>query len=145
MASKTQFEVLGFGLGLKSQVLGRGLEASSPQKCPVLSSKTVLFFDWLKMGQSHEQCCFVLEHAGELAEKNFWRPTFEKKLQICGRRPLFFFENTYVMCPWSLASNIPVLGLKRVCPWLQYKYHTGIPLNCDTCPHFLRGKSRAFF
>ena len=27
----------------------------------------------------------------------------------------------------------------------QYKYHTVILLNCDVCPHFLRGKSRAGF
>ena len=27
----------------------------------------------------------------------------------------------------------------------QYKYHTVILLNCDVCPHFLRGKSRDRF
>ena len=27
----------------------------------------------------------------------------------------------------------------------QYKYHTVVLLNCDVCPHFLRGKSRAGF
>ena len=27
----------------------------------------------------------------------------------------------------------------------QYKYHIVISLNCDVCPYFLRGKSRAGF
>ena len=27
----------------------------------------------------------------------------------------------------------------------RYKYHTVTSLNCDVCPHFLRGKSRAGF
>ena len=40
-SSRTHFEVL--GLGLEGQVLGRGLEASSPQKlaCPRLEDSTI--------------------------------------------------------------------------------------------------------
>ena len=47
-SSRTHFEVLGLGLGLKPRVLGLGLEASSPQKLPVLGSRTALFFEQLK-------------------------------------------------------------------------------------------------
>ena len=28
----------------------------------------------------------------------------------------FFLESTCALCPWSLASSIPVLGLESVCP-----------------------------
>ena len=52
------------GHNLKSFTLN-----TSPRKCPVLSLRTALFYDMLKTGQGHEQCCFVLEHARELAKK----------------------------------------------------------------------------
>ena len=29
---------------------------------------------------------------------------------------MFFFGKPLRLCPWSLASSIPVLGLERVCP-----------------------------
>ena len=35
--------------------------------------------------------------------------------------------------------------LKSLLAIAQYKYHSVISLNCDVCPHFLRGKSRAGF
>ena len=44
MSSRTHFEVV----GLEGQVLGLGLEASSPRKLPVLGSRTALFFEQLK-------------------------------------------------------------------------------------------------
>ena len=73
------------GHNLKSFALN-----TSPRKCPVLSLRTALFYDMLKTGQGHEQCCFVLEHARELAKKKkFWRLKFVEKLRICGRRPFF--------------------------------------------------------
>ena len=42
-SSRTHFEVLGLGLGLEGQVLGLGLETSSPQKlaCPRLEDSTI--------------------------------------------------------------------------------------------------------
>ena len=42
-SSRTHFEVLGLGLGLEGQVLGLGLEASSPRKlaCPRLEDSTI--------------------------------------------------------------------------------------------------------
>ena len=39
-----------------------------------------------------------------LPEKKFWRPFF------------FLLGEHLRLCPWSLASNNPVLGLERVCP-----------------------------
>ena len=54
----THFEVL--GLGLEGQFLGLdlGLKASSPQKLPCLSSRTALFFEWLKFCRSAEKKIF---------------------------------------------------------------------------------------
>ena len=49
MASRTHFEVLGLGLGFEGQVLGLGLEASSPQKLPYPRLETALFFEQLKL------------------------------------------------------------------------------------------------
>ena len=44
-SSRTDFEVLGLGLGLEGQVLGLGLEASSPRKlaCPRLEDSTIFW------------------------------------------------------------------------------------------------------
>ena len=63
-SSRTHFEVL--GLGLEGQVLGLGLEASSPQKlpCPRLEDST--FFELLKFCRSPEKNFrkrFLLENA----------------------------------------------------------------------------------
>ena len=49
------------GHNLKSLALAS--KPVSPQKCPVLSSKTALFFDLLKVGQGHDQFCFVLKNS----------------------------------------------------------------------------------
>ena len=102
--------------------------------CPRFEDSTIL--ELLKMGQGHEQCCFVLEHARELAKKQILRLNFEENLRICGRRPffldrlrfaenlrIFFLENTFALSHWFLASNIPVFGLEIglsnvcLCPW----------------------------
>ena len=112
-SSRTHFEVL--GLGLEGQVLGFGLEASSPRKCPVHGSRTALFFELLKF-------CVALEK-------------FFGKRFFCGDRlknfceDLFFLESTCACVlgswPWpraflSLASRVSllgkaVLGLKFFC------------------------------
>ena len=107
-SSRTHFEVL--GLGLEGQVLGLGLEASSPRKlaCPRLEDSTIFWI--VKILWS--------------AWKIFWK-TF-----VCGDRlknfceDLFFFFGEHLrLCPWpwpraflSLASSIPVFGLESVCP-----------------------------
>ena len=107
-SSRTHFEVL----GLEGQVLG--LEASSPQKlpCPRLEDST--FFELLKFCRLPEK---------KILEGVFYWRTPEKTFEdFFLRSPekffedLFFFGEHLRLCPWSLASSIPVLGLKRVCP-----------------------------
>ena len=98
--------------GVLEDVLGPGrvLEDtfSSPwpqvlENCLVFGSRTALFFEWLKFCRS--------------AEKRFSRPFF---LEIDGKKFLrpFFLGKYLHLCPWSLASSIPVLGLGFfLCPW----------------------------
>ena len=91
-SSRTYFEVLGRASKVKSLTL-----ASKPEvleNCPVLRSRTALFFEWLKFCRSPEK-------------------TFED---------LFFLENTCVgvLRPWlraflSLASRR--VCLLKSCPW----------------------------
>ena len=98
-SSRTHFEVLGLGLGLEGQVLGLGLEASSPRKlaCPRLEDSTILNF---------------------LENVFLWRPFFfffffwrspEKLLW----RPFFFFFRRAL----ALVSLVLGLGLEHSCPW----------------------------
>ena len=74
---------------------------------PVLGTKTALSFELLKF-------CGALE--------NF----FEKRFLVIAWKifvkTFFFFAEHLCLCPWSLASSIPVLGLESVCsrkgcPW----------------------------
>ena len=82
--------------------------ASKPQvlkNCPVLGSRTALFFEWLKFCRSAEKC---------FSRPFFWRST-EKKIL----RPFFLGKHLH-LCPWSLASSIPVLDIGLgffLCPW----------------------------
>ena len=137
-SSRTHFEVV--GLGLEGQVLGLGLEASSPRKlaCPRLEDSTIFWI--VKILWS--------------AWKNFWKAFFyEDRLKnFCEdlflflfffflrspekilSRP-FFFWRALALCvlgpwPWpraflSLASRVSVLGKAVLglglgfflCPW----------------------------
>ena len=123
-SSRTHFEVLGLGLGLEGQVLGLGLEASSPRKlaCPRLEDSTIfwnvkiLWSGWKIVWKTYfsgdrlknfcEDLFFFFFFFWRSPEKFLWRPFF------------FFLESTCALCPWSLAlaSSIPVLGLESVCP-----------------------------
>ena len=72
--------------------------ASKPQvleNCPILGSRTARFFKWLKFCTSAEKC---------FSRPFFWRSTEKKFL-----RPFFLGKHLH-LCPWSLASSIPVLG-----------------------------------
>ena len=92
LASRTHFEVLGLGL-----------EASSPRKlaCPRLEDSTI----------------FILLKFGGALEKFFGRRVFlEIDWNTFCEDLLFFFGEHLHLCTWSLASSIPVLGLERVCP-----------------------------
>ena len=106
-SSRTDFEVL--GLGLEGQVLGLGLETSSPRKlaCPRLEDSAIFWN--VKILWS--------------AWKIFWKTFFsgDRLKNFCEDLFFFFFsflESTCALCPWSLAlaSSIPVLGLESVCP-----------------------------
>ena len=95
-SSRTDFEVLGLGL-----------EASSPRKlaCPRLEDSTIFWM--VKILWS--------------AWKFFWK-TFlcgDRLKNFCEEDLFFFFFGEHLrLCPWSLAlaSSIPVLGLESVCP-----------------------------
>ena len=82
-------------LALASKIKSLAL-ASRPQALenwPVL--RTALFFELLKI---------------------FWKTFF---CGVCLQNfceDLFFFGEHLRLCPWSLASSIPVLGLESVCP-----------------------------
>ena len=88
--------------------------------CP--RPKTAVFFDSLNMDQDHDFFFLRLKFHGKFAifcAKTFFL-IFGERLKF--RRTFFFLESTCALCPWSLASTIPVLGLERVCsrkvgPW----------------------------
>ena len=89
------------GHNLKSLALAS--KPTRPQKCPVLSSRTALFFDLLKVCQGHDQFCVVLKNTRELA-KNFLKTFFPGKrlkfpenLQNFGAKT-FFLEITSALC-----------------------------------------------
>ena len=103
-SSRTHFEVL----NLEGQVFGLGLEASPQvlENCPVLGSRTALFFEPLKF------CWKTPETLRKICEDLFF------VLLNCISREKFvedlFFWRT--LAPVSLASSTPVLGLERVFP-----------------------------
>ena len=121
LASRTDFEVLGLGLGLEGQVLGLGLEASSPRKlaCPRLEDSTIfwkvkiLWSSWKFFGKR-----FFVEIAWKIFVKTFFFFFGDRLKNFCEDLFFFFFLSTCASCPWSLAlaSSIPVLGLESVCP-----------------------------
>ena len=126
-------------LASKVKSVALASKPASPPKCPVLGSRRALFFDLMKMGLGHDQFCFVLKNHQRACEKifennfflkNAWnfrkmykilerrfflfgeRLNFPENYEVLERRPFFFLEITSALCPWSLASSIPVLG-----PW----------------------------
>ena len=103
LASRTHFEVL--GLGLEGQVLGLGFEASSPRKlaCPRLEDSSIFWI--FKILWSAWKIFWKTFFCGDRL-KNFCEDLFFS----------FFFGEHLRLCPWSLASSIPVLGLESVCP-----------------------------
>ena len=106
-SSRTHFEVLGLGL-----------EASSPRKlaCPRLEDRSIfwivkilwsawkIFWKTVFRGyrlKNFREAFFFFRRS---PEKFLWRPFFS------------FFGEQLRLCPWSLASSFPVLGLESVCP-----------------------------
>ena len=91
---------------LKSLALASKVKslASRPQvleNWPVLGSRTALFFELLKF------CGALEKFFGKRLFVEIARKIFVKT---------FFFGEHLRLRPWSLASSIPVLGLKSVCP-----------------------------
>ena len=95
--------------------------ASRPQileNWPVLGSRTALFFELLKFCEALEKFFgkrFVVEITRKIFVETFFFFFFffEDRLKnFCD-----FGEHLH-LCPWSLAlaSSIPVLGIKSVCP-----------------------------
>ena len=97
-SSRTHFEVL--GLGLKSQVLGLGLEASSPQKlaCPRLEDSTIF---WIVK---------ILWSAWKIFWKTFLCPS---SLVLASSIPVLGLEKVCPRkgCPW------PWPRIFFLCPW----------------------------
>ena len=87
-------KVKSLALALKPQVL---------ENCPILGSRTAVFFELFKFCGALEKF-FGKRFFVEIAWKIFVKT--------------FFFGEHLCLCPWSLAlaSNIPVLGLESVCP-----------------------------
>ena len=122
-SSRTDFEVL--GLGFEGQVLGLGLEASSPRKlaCPRLEDSTI--FWKVKILWSGWKIVWKAFSRGDRL-KNFCEDLFfffvfffgDRLKNFCEDLFFFFLESTCALWPWSLAlaSSIPVLGLESVCP-----------------------------
>ena len=115
-SSRTDFEVL----GLEGQVLGLGLEASSPRKlaCPRLEDSTNFWN--VKILWSAWKIFWKTFFSGDRL-KNFCEDLFffwDRLKTFCEDIFFFFLESTCALCPWSLAlaSSIPVLGLESVCP-----------------------------
>ena len=108
-SSRTHFEVL----GLEGQVLGLGLEASSPWKlaCPRLEDSTIFWI--VKILWS--ACVFCGDRLKNFCEDLFF---FWDRLKNFCDDLFFFFGEHLRLCPWSLALalSIPVLGLESVCP-----------------------------
>ena len=118
-SSRTDFEVLGLGLGLEGQVLGLGLEASSPRKlaCPRLEDSTIfwkvkilwsgwkIFWKGFFRGDRLKNFC---EDLFFFFFFFFWRSP-EKFLW----RPFFFFFGEHL----RFVSLVLGLGLEHSCPW----------------------------
>ena len=107
-SSRTQFEVLGLGL-----------EASSPRKlaCPRLEDSTIFWN--VKILWSAWKIVWKTFFSGDRL-KNFCEDLFfgDRLKNFCEDLFFFFLESTCALCPWflALASSIPVLGLESVCP-----------------------------
>ena len=118
-SSRTDFKVL--GLGLEGQVLGLGLEASSPRKlaCPRLEDSTI--FWTVKILWSARKIFWKTFFCGDRL-KNFCEDLFcyflfifyfgDRLKKFCEDLFFFFFGEHLRLCPWflALASRVSVLG-----------------------------------
>ena len=104
--------------------------ASKPQvlkNCPVLGSRTALFFELLKFCGATEKF-FGKRFFLEIACNKFLKPLFVFLISLEKNflKTFFYFFGEHLrLCPWSLAlvSSISVLGLERVCPRKGCPWH----------------------
>ena len=106
LASRTHFEVLGLGL-----------EASSPRKLACTRLKDSTIFWIVKSLWSAWKIFWKTFFRGDRL-KNFCEDLFFLEIDWKIFVNTFFFREHLCLCPWSLAeaSSIPVLGLESVCP-----------------------------
>ena len=109
--------------------------ASKPrvfENCPVLGSRTALFFKPLKFCRKtqkiSQKICkdlFLSSSRGNRPKKIFLKTFFAWKVFLktffffkIARKKILktFFSENLRLCPWSLALGLG-LGLERVCPW----------------------------
>ena len=154
---------------LKSLALTLASKPASPRKWPVHGSRTALFFDLLKMDQSHNHFISTSWSAPETSRKfmktfffwkmsetlrNFLAKTFSllwrtpKNLRFFWAKTFFFWKITRKIL--SLASKIPVLGLERVCsrevgPWPRIFFVSLTTSLVSSTPLLHHGSTLIFF
>ena len=98
----------------KVKSLALAMKPASSRKCPVLGSRNALFFNVLKMGQSHDQFCLVLKNTIELAKKilkTFFPEeclNFPENFQNFGAKIFFFSFGECLNFP----ENLRIFGAK---------------------------------
>ena len=114
LASRTDFEVLGLGLGLEGQVLGLASRPQVLENWPVLGSRTALFFGKLKFCGAVEKFFgkrFFVEIAWKIFVKTFF--FFGDRLKNFCEDLFFFFFGEHL----RFVSLVLGLGLEHSCPW----------------------------
>ena len=102
-------------LALKVKSLALASRPQVLENWPVLGSRTAVFFELLKFCGALEK--FFKKHFFVKITRKIFVKTFFFFLEIAWKKFFFFFFGEHLrLCPWSLASSIPVLGLERVCP-----------------------------
>ena len=114
LASRTHFEVL----GLEGQVLGLGLEVSSPPKlpCPQLKNSTTVFFEQLKFRWKmpetsrklcvHFFCFLLLEHRRSQEGGQPPHPPIEiSPMTKCNKKVYCFFSFSFFLAFFAYNSN----------------------------------------
>ena len=117
-SSRTHFEVLGLSLGLEGQVLGLGLEASSPRKlaCPRLEDSTIFWIVKIlwSAGKIFWKAFFCGDCLKIFCEDLFFCFFFGDRLKkFCEDFFLFFFFWRAL----ALVSLVLGLGREHSCPW----------------------------
>ena len=120
LASRTHFEVL----GLEGQVLGLGLEASSPRKLACLRLEDSTIFWIAKILWSAWKIFWKTFFCGD-RKKNFCEDLFffwDRLKNFCEDLFFFFFGRSPKKFLWfwralALVSLVLGLGLEHSCPW----------------------------